>query len=115
MSYAMPGQQQVVYQADPSHAENVQAVRERLWKVCGGLLHRRIQVRTVDGHVHEGIVVHIDGSHIYLSVTQNRGDSRAFFPPFSPFSPFTPFPFVPSSAILPLVLFDLLVITLLYA
>lgn len=109
MAYVAPGQQHVVYEADPYHVENVKAIREKLWNVCGGLMHRRIRVKTVDGHVHEGIVVHIDSSHIHLAVTQNREEVRAFFPPYGLY------PFYPGSAILPLVLFDLLAITLLYS
>lgn len=89
----------VIYEANPQHAALVQEVRERMLKHCGGHMHKHVRVQTVDGHIYEGMILHVDRSILYLQVTMQH-DPRAFLNPYN--------------AILPLVLYELLVITLLY-
>ncbi|WP_165279995.1 hypothetical protein [Paenibacillus protaetiae] len=86
----------VLYEADPSHAANMKQIRDRLNSICGSCLHRQVSIKTIDGHQYEGTVVHVDRGYLYLQCAVR--DPRAFF--------------APSSAILPLVLYELLVITL---
>ena len=87
----------VVYQAEPQHTAMVMEVRDRVMNMCGGHMHKYVCVQTVDGHVFEGTIVHIDHCILYLQCTMR--DPRAFMNPYN--------------AVLPLVLYELLVITLL--
>lgn len=66
----------------------------RMLKHCGGHMHKHVRVQTIDGHVYEGTTINIDRSILYLQVTMHK--ERAY------------------NAILALVLYELLVITLLY-
>lgn len=97
MSEERDRQAPVIYEANPHHTAMVQEVRDRMLKHCGGYMHKQVRVQTVDGHVYEGLILHVDRSILYLQVTMQ---SRAFLNPYN--------------AILPLVLYELLVITLLY-
>jgi hypothetical protein len=88
----------VIYQANPRHTAMVQEVRDHVLKNCGCHMHKYVRVQTVDGHVYEGMILHVDRNILYLQCTIQ--EPRAFFAPYN--------------AILPLVLYELLVITLLY-
>lgn len=90
-----------IYQADASWSEQVKATRRKLAELCGQCLYRTVRVETVDGEVYEGMVVGTSGSHLYLAVRDQR-----FFSPWGA-------GFGYGSFILPLVLYDLLVLTLL--
>jgi hypothetical protein len=87
----------VLYQAEAQHTAMVMEVRERVMNMCGGHMHKYVCVQTVDGHVFEGMLVHIDHCILYLQCTMR--DPRAFMSPYN--------------TVLPLVLYELLVITLL--
>jgi len=87
----------VVYQAEAQHTAMVMEVRERVMNMCGGHMHKYVCVQTVDGHIFEGMLVHIDHCILYLQCTMR--DPRAFMSPYN--------------TVLPLVLYELLVITLL--
>jgi hypothetical protein len=108
---------QVIYEADQVHVETVKTLREKLHGVCKTkLMNKYVKVQTLDGHEFEGIIVFIDGSQIYLSLAED--DDRSYRIPY-PGYPYPGYPqpyppFNPGSAILPLVLYDLLAITLLY-
>lgn len=69
-------------------------------------MHRGVRVQTMDGNVYEGTIVQVDDRFLYLSVPQAT-QNRAFFPGAFGFNP-------ASNVILPLVLYELLVISLLY-
>ncbi|WP_338554205.1 hypothetical protein [Paenibacillus sp. KS-LC4] len=88
----------VLYQAEPAHTAMVQQIQEQIHRLCHGHMHRPVRVHTMDGQVYEGYIAHVDRCLLYLHCTVQ--DPRAFIPP--------------QNAILPLVLYELLVITLLY-
>ncbi|GKU77947.1 acetyl-CoA acetyltransferase [Paenibacillus sp. L3-i20] len=88
----------VIYTANEQHTAMVQEVRDRMLKHCGGHMHKHVRVQTLDGHIYEGRIVHVDRSILYLQVTMQ--DPRSILNPYN--------------VILPLVLYELLVITLLY-
>ncbi|MBW5445948.1 hypothetical protein GE107_07730 [Cohnella sp. CFH 77786] len=85
-----------IYQADSAWCEQVRSAREKLSRVCARCSNRLVRVQTIDGHVYEGTVVGTSGSYLYLMPRDTR-----FFGPWA------------AGFILPLVLFDLLAITLL--
>ncbi|AJY74468.1 hypothetical protein [Paenibacillus beijingensis] len=87
----------VLYKAAENHGGRIMDIRSKMADVCMRHKHRHIRVQTVDGHIYEGSILHADRCFIYLQCTA-RG-SRAFFGPYN--------------AIIPLVLYELLVITLL--
>jgi len=95
------GGPQRLYQADAGWSEQVKSTRKKLAELCGKCMYRMVRVETVDGEVYEGMVVGTSGSHLYLAVRDQR-----FFSPWG-------YPFGYGSFILPLVLYDLLVLTLL--
>jgi hypothetical protein len=85
-----------VYKADSQWSEQVRKTRQQLAGICGQCMNRNVRVQTLDGHTYEGVVVGSDQSYLHLMT----GDVR-FFGPYA------------SNAILTLVLYELLVITLL--
>lgn len=107
MPYSNP---KVIYEADTAHVETVRSLREKLHGVCKTqLMNKYVKVQTLDGHEYEGVIVFVDGGQIYLSLAEDHPQDSRFFPYPNPYQPFNP-----ASAVLPLVLYDLLAITLLY-
>lgn len=107
MMNAPIAQQQALYEADPALVQSVKSARERLHHVARHCINRPVRVQTMDGHVHEGVVVNVDDCHLYLSVTVPDHQARGFFNPL--YQAYTY-----NNVILPLVLYNLLAITLLY-
>lgn len=100
----------VIYKANPQFVEMVDKTRKRCHSVCSKHFYQPVKVETMQGRVYEGRIVNVDQYHLYLEVTQ-PAPMRQFFPPFgTPYGYASPY----QSVILPLVLFDLLAITLLY-
>ncbi len=72
---------------------------DHLLFICERCLNQRVAVATVDGRIHEGVLVRYDNQHVYLNVSPayiaNKATTKAFgFP------------------ILALALFDILAISL---
>ncbi|MBY9081840.1 hypothetical protein KIH86_17480 [Paenibacillus sp. HN-1] len=122
MSMSMyPGTQNLIYQADSASVHHVRKVRDQMHGSLKHYMNRKVRVQTIDGEVYEGCIAGLDAGHLYLTVmyeatttttttTMPAPPARAFFP--SPFHP-THFPVNPAgSALLPLVLFNLLAISL---
>ncbi|WP_239618036.1 hypothetical protein [Cohnella mopanensis] len=96
-------EQTQIYQCDSKVQQTLQSVGDHLHKLCAGHANRLVKVETVHGDVFEGHIVHCDRGILYLCLS-NEGYNRAFFPgPPNPVSDF----------VLPLVLFNLLTISLL--
>lgn len=85
-----------IYKADNQWSEQVRRTRQKLAGICGQCINRSVRVQTLDGQTYEGVVVGSDNSYLHLMT----GDVR-FFGSYA------------SNAILTLVLYELLVITLL--
>ncbi|MCS7462023.1 hypothetical protein N0M98_17945 [Paenibacillus doosanensis] len=100
--------QQTLYQADPAFVQSVKRTREQLYDAGRKSSNRPIRVQTVDGQVHEGTIAHMDNDHLYLRVP--NPNARGFFGPWGPWGGPSP---VYNDVILPLVLYNLLVISLL--
>ncbi|MCM3749505.1 hypothetical protein M3223_19310 [Paenibacillus pasadenensis] len=100
-SYAYPVQQPLtpIYQCEAQAHHTLHSVKEHLRHLCAQNAHQLVKVETMDGDCHEGHIVFCDRSIVYLRLS-HEGHNRAFPP--NPYS----------NAILPLVLFDLLAITL---
>ncbi|MEF3304387.1 acetyl-CoA acetyltransferase [Paenibacillus sp. GYB003] len=97
---------QALYEADPAFVQALKSCRERLNDVCRQCANRPVRIQTIHGHVHEGVIAGIDDRHLYLSVKAH--DARGFFNPL--YQAYTY-----NNVILPLVLYELLVISLLYS
>ena len=102
-------QQSVIYQANPQMIEWVQKTRQESHAVCSQNYMRPVRVETIHGQQYEGRIVNIDQQYLYLEVYDSSPQMRQFYPPFYP-----PYGAPYASPILPLVLFDLLAISLLY-
>lgn len=96
----MGSQQRVLYQADGNFTHNLKSVRDHLHSICRQHVNQHVRVQTLDGHVHVGRILGCDRGLFYMGVQKHRED-RAFFG------------FTSDEAILTLVLYELLVITLL--
>ncbi|WP_249899514.1 hypothetical protein [Paenibacillus sp. PK3_47] len=97
-------QQRVLYQADNNLVQSLTTLRNRLHHVCRQHANQFVRIETLDGQVYTGRIVGCDRGLFYLAVSK-PGVNRAFFG--NPFNS-------SDEAILTLVLYELLVITLLY-
>jgi hypothetical protein len=102
-----PAKQQVVYQADPAAMQAVQGIQGRVHQLCGQLRNRMVRIEMRDGRVIEGAIVHADGDFLYIRVAHNAYPGRSLFNPIAN-------AYTYNNVILPLVLYNLLAITLLY-
>lgn len=84
----------LVYQADTAQTATVNDIRDKVMRLCGSHMHKNVCVKTSDGRCYEGVIMHVDRSFVYLQSTMR--DPQLFNNPYN--------------AVLPLMLFDLLVI-----
>jgi hypothetical protein len=108
----------VIYQADPAVVQHLHGVRESLHHSCKPYLNHKVKVQTLDGMTHEGTIAGMDSKNMYLMVTVTMDTPRGFYNPYyKPYPglgyPYPPYPGpVNNNVILPLVLFELLAISL---
>ncbi|GIO41104.1 MULTISPECIES: hypothetical protein [Paenibacillus] len=95
-------QQKVLYRADESSIQKLRSMREHFHHICRHYTNQFVRIETMDGHVITGRIVNCDRGLLHLAVP-NQGTPRAFFNPYNQ-----------DELILTLVLYELLVITLLY-
>ncbi|MDF2720399.1 MAG: acetyl-CoA acetyltransferase [Paenibacillus sp.] len=110
MQSAQPMQQpmqQPLYQAEPNLVQSVNQAKDRLHDIASKYTNHPVRVQTMAGHVHDGVIVNVDDCHLYLCVTV-PSQTRGFFNPVAQQA------YYYNNVILPLVLYELLVITLLY-
>jgi hypothetical protein len=98
---------QPIYQADQAMLQSIHHGREQMHGVCKHHMHMYVRIHTTTGEMHEGVLVGFDNHFLYLDVSQSPMGMRFYPGPFiQPYNPYY------SSQIVPLVLFDLLVISL---
>ncbi|WP_054941117.1 hypothetical protein [Paenibacillus ihuae] len=105
----------VIYQADPAVVQHLHGVRESLHHSCKPYLNHKVKVQTIDGMMHEGIIAGMDSKHMYLMVTVTTDQARGFYNPYYKPYPGLGYPYpgpINNNVILPLVLFELLAISL---
>lgn len=98
-SSGMPSQP-VLYQAEP-HV-TVKSIRDRISQICKQYRNQTVRVQTLDGQVYEGVLMHCEKGMLYISIaypSSPQDQARGLYY---------------NNVILPLVLYELLVITLLY-
>ncbi|MBB6637714.1 hypothetical protein [Cohnella thailandensis] len=95
-----------IYKPEPALVHHLKSLHDHVHKTCAPHFHKLVKVETMDGDVFEGHIVHCDKGILYLRLS-TEGNERAFFPAPLPY----PSPY--SSFVLPLVLFNLLAISLL--
>lgn len=99
-----PAQQQVIYQANPNTVQALKSIRDQLHTVTRPYFNQRVRVQMLDGQTYDGIIVNVEGSLLYLSVAQPPYQRQLFNQLYQQYQY--------NNVILPLVLFELLVITL---
>lgn len=105
MSYQMGlPQQKVLYHADNNSVQTLKSMRTHLHNICGQYANHFVKIETLDGQVIIGKIVRCDRGLLYVAVSPSYGANRAFFNPYQN----------DDELILTLVLYELLVITLLY-
>ncbi|GIO32572.1 MULTISPECIES: hypothetical protein [Paenibacillus] len=100
-SSGMPAQP-VLYQAEPHVAQTVKSIRDRVSQICRHYRNQAVRVQTLDGQVYEGVLTHCEKGMLYISIpypSGQQGQARGLYY---------------NNVILPLVLYELLAITLLY-
>jgi hypothetical protein len=115
-----------------SCAETLRKKREEMQSICGQYMNRPVRVETMDGEVVEGTMVHVDRRYVHIAVHPlpdhrpvpgigpgfgpGYGHGPGYYPVPRPGPYPVPAPGIypnPSNVILPLVLYELLVISLL--
>lgn len=100
MSLQQQGQQeQTLYRMDPTTMQNIRSIQDHIGNISRNHINKLVLVETVDGDVFEGFLIHCERGILYLRLP-NQGASRGFVPGFQ------------SDFVLPLVLFNLLAISL---
>jgi len=94
---------QPLFQMESNVIETLHKTKEHIRGLCHQYLNHPVRVQTVHGQTFDGYIVDIDEYHVYLSPMP--GHVRSFFGGFGPAAY--------NSVILPLVLYELLVISLL--
>lgn len=98
---------QPIYQADQAMLQSIHHGREKMHEACKHHMHKCVRIHTTMGEMHEGVIVGFDDHFLYLDVSQAPMGMRFFpGPVIQPYYPYY------SSQILPLVLFNLLAISL---
>ncbi|RUS45756.1 hypothetical protein [Cohnella sp. AR92] len=96
----------VIYRPEPQLVQHLKSLQDHVHRLCLPHTHKLVKVETTDGDVFEGHIAHCDKGILYLRLS-TEGHSRAFFPgAFPAANPYSNF-------VLPLVLFNLLTISLL--
>ncbi|MFE5318807.1 hypothetical protein ACFQ88_08865 [Paenibacillus sp. NPDC056579] len=93
---------QTLYQMDHSSIQSLHSNKEHITNLCNQYLNHPVRVQTLHGQTYDGYIVHVDPVHVYLRPMP--GHVRGFFSPFNNYY---------NDVILPLVLYELLVISLL--
>ncbi|MDR0270445.1 hypothetical protein [Paenibacillus sp.] len=94
--------QPLLYQAEPQVAQTIHHIHDRVSQICKQYRNQAVRVQMLDGTVYEGVLTHCERGMLYISVpypSSPPGQSRGLYY---------------NNVILPLVLYELLVITLLY-
>lgn len=105
------GSGQMVYEADASLMQSMQQCRERVHHICRQHMNRRVRIRTTAGQHVEGVIIGVDDHYVYLDTSGTAAMMRPPYPPY--YGPYNPYYNPYYSTVLPLALFDLLVISLL--
>ncbi|MEC0371694.1 hypothetical protein [Paenibacillus chibensis] len=102
MSLQQANHQQHLYQAESHMGPTLQSVRDRFSQICKQHANRHVRVETMDGDVFEGMIVGCNKGILYIQMPMENANGQRYLgrPPVY-------------NAILPLVLYELLVITLL--
>ncbi|WP_243633235.1 hypothetical protein [Paenibacillus xerothermodurans] len=95
---------QPLYQMDSALLGQLQELKTRIHSACVKHINQPARVQTVHGQIYEGYIVHIDATHLYLKPMP--GHVRGFYGPYVGYGAY-------ENVILPLVLYELLVISLL--
>ncbi|WP_051236742.1 hypothetical protein [Paenibacillus pinihumi] len=97
---------QVIYNCHKDAVEHIKTHRDKINAALQQCANRPIRVQTIDGDTYEGYITDVKHGCLYLATSQPGHDNRAF-------NPFFPQNYYYNNVILPLVLFELLVIALL--
>ncbi len=104
---------QPIYEADTTMVHSIQQCRQQLHHICRQYMHRRVRIVTIHNEQHEGMLVGFDEHQLYLSISSSSCSScmgtRQPFLYGGPVPVYNPY----ANVILPLVLFNLLTISLL--
>ncbi|MNW49190.1 hypothetical protein D3C74_265980 [compost metagenome] len=101
MNLQQQGQQeQTLYRMDPTTKHNLKSIQDHVANISKNHVNALVRVETVDGDVFEGLLINSERGILYLRLS-SPVTSRGFVPGFQ------------NEFVLPLVLFNLLAISLL--
>jgi hypothetical protein len=125
-----------LFKADPTIVQHLKTAKSNLYQLCSQHIGRRVRVETIDGQTLEGVIVQLDENHLFLNVMpESMYRSPAYAPyaapyaggygaygpfgggyggygygPYAGYGGYNPY----TNTILPLVLFNLLTVSLLH-
>ena len=91
--------EQTLYKMDSNMMHTLRSIQDQIGNLSKHHVHKYVRVETTDGDVFEGRLIHCEKGILYLELP-SHGTSRGFAPGFQ------------NNVILPLVLYNLLVISL---
>lgn len=101
MNLQLQGQQeQTLFRMDPTTMNNLKSIQDHVTNICKNHVNALVRVETADGDVFEGLLIHCERGILYLKLPSPMAN-RGFVPGFQ------------NDVVLPLVLFNLLAISLL--
>ncbi|WP_068780340.1 MULTISPECIES: hypothetical protein [unclassified Paenibacillus] len=70
------GQNQVIYEAHPNTVKSVKDFRDQMHRVGQKYVNHNVRVQTIDGVTYEGQLIHLDGGLLFLSLPGSPGDGQ---------------------------------------
>lgn len=95
-----------IFKREPQDVEFLKKCRDQAYHHCCKYLHHHVRVQTIDGEIYEGRLMGTDVNHIYLQLVPVATRQYPYY--YNPYYP----GYNPYGAVLPLVLFNLLAISL---
>lgn len=95
--------QRELYRANPTTVQNMRTLQNRLHQICCQHINQLVRIETIDGQVYVGRLIQCDRGYVVIGMPR-QADAYARYPYYN----------YNNELIQTLVLYELLVITLLY-
>ncbi|MNW56975.1 hypothetical protein D3C74_347360 [compost metagenome] len=66
-------QNQVIYQANPAFTQSIKDARQNLHNIGRDYSNRQVRVQTIDGMVYDGVISHAEGPFLFLIISNPQG------------------------------------------
>lgn len=69
-SEQLPSSRYIVYEAEGPFMHSLQSVRDSVHKLCHTYMNRLVRIQTIDGFICEGTIVNCEQGVVYIKVLQ---------------------------------------------